>query len=58
MEEKKINNVEAKEKTGIWAWKHPHHNGEIEYVEVKGNIELENVDFSLKIPIVNLCITI
>ena len=38
--------VEVPEKTGIWAWKHPHHNGEIEYVEVKGNIELENVDFS------------
>ena len=38
--------IEVPEKTGIWAWKHPHHNGEIEYVELKGNIELENVDFS------------
>lgn len=38
--------IEVPEQTGIWAWKHPHHNGEVEYVEVKGNIELENVDFS------------
>lgn len=29
----------------MWAWKHPHHNGEIEYVELKGHIELQNVDF-------------
>lgn len=37
--------TEAKEKTGIWAWKHPHHDGRLEYVEVKGNIELIDVDF-------------
>ncbi len=32
--------------TGIWAWKHPHHDGRIEYVELKGHIELTNVDFA------------
>ena len=37
--------IEVPERTGIWAWKHPHHNGELEYVELKGHIELENVDF-------------
>lgn len=31
--------------TGMWAWKHPHHDGRLEYVELKGYIELKNVDF-------------
>ena len=31
--------------TGMWAWKHPHHDGRLEYVELKGHIELTNVDF-------------
>lgn len=31
--------------TGMWAWKHPHHDGRLEYVELKGDIELKNVDF-------------
>ena len=37
--------IETEERTGIWAWKHPHHDGSIEYVELKGHIELTNVDF-------------
>lgn len=37
--------TETKEKTEKWAWKHVHHNGEIDYVELKGHIEFENVDF-------------
>ena len=37
--------TETKEKTGLWAWKHPHHDGRLEYVELKGHIELYNVDF-------------
>ena len=40
--------VETEDKTGIWAWKHPHHNGNIEYVELKGHIELDDVDFAYK----------
>ena len=37
--------VEVKERTGMWAWKHPHHDGTLDYVELKGHIELEHVDF-------------
>lgn len=37
--------TETKEKTNIWAWKHPHHDGRLEYVEVKGHIEMFEVDF-------------
>ena len=28
-----------------WAWKYPHSDGRLEYVELKGHIELDNVDF-------------
>ena len=37
--------TETKEVTGTWAWKYPHHDGKLEYVELKGHIELFNVDF-------------
>ncbi len=37
--------TETDKRTGIWAWKHPHHDGRLEYVELKGHIELTNVDF-------------
>lgn len=37
--------VETEERTGMWAWKHPHHDGRLEYVELKGHIELKDVDF-------------
>ena len=37
--------IECEERTGMWAWKHPHHDGTLEYVELKGHIELENVNF-------------
>ncbi len=37
--------VETDENTNLWAWKHPHSNGELEYVELKGHIEMTNVDF-------------
>ena len=39
------NIVEKAEKTRQWAWKHKHHDGTIDYVELKGKIEFENVDF-------------
>ena len=32
-------------KDGFWAWKHPHHTGELEYVPLKGHIEINGVDF-------------
>ena len=37
--------TETDEKTGTWAWKHKHHDGRLEYVELKGYIELHDVDF-------------
>jgi len=39
--------VETNERTHKWAWKHPHQqSGEITYTELKGDIQLLNVDFS------------
>ena len=38
--------VETQEKTNMWAWKHPHSDGTMEYVELKGHIELKDVDFA------------
>ena len=29
----------------MWAWKHPHQDGRLEYIELKGHIELKDVDF-------------
>ena len=37
--------TETDKRTGIWAWKHPHHDGTLDYVELKGHIELYDVDF-------------
>ena len=37
--------IETDEKTEKWAWKHVHHDGTIDYIELKGHIELENVSF-------------
>ena len=44
---KYINNVltEVPERTGIWAWKHPHKDGTLTYEELKGHVEFFNVDF-------------
>lgn len=36
---------ECKEKTGIWAWKHPHEDGTITYKELTGEVEFDNVYF-------------
>ncbi|MBO6046180.1 MAG: ABC transporter ATP-binding protein [Erysipelotrichaceae bacterium] len=38
--------IEVSERTGIWAWKHPHKDGTITYHKLVGDIEVENVDFS------------
>lgn len=43
--DKNGNIIEKEEKTGHWAWKHKHHDGTIDYVELEGKIEFENVDF-------------
>jgi len=39
------NLTETDEKTGMWAWKHPHHDGTVTYVPLKGDIRLLDVDF-------------
>ena len=39
--------TESSERTGIWAWKHPHRaEGTVTYVPMKGEVTLENVNFS------------
>ena len=43
MENGKI--VESEERTGIWAWKHPHKDGRITYTRLRGQVEFENVQF-------------
>ena len=37
--------VEVEERTGIWAWKHPHGDGTLTYTKLQGDIVLHNVDF-------------
>ena len=39
------NIIETPERTGKWAWKYPHSDGRLEYIELKGYIEFENVNF-------------
>lgn len=36
---------ESDERTGVWAWKHPHHDGTVTYTEWKGEVRFENVTF-------------
>ena len=37
--------TESKERTGVWAWKHPHKDGRITYTRLRGQVEFENVQF-------------
>ncbi len=45
---KKVNGeiVECKEKTNVWSWKHPHHDGTLTYTELKGDVRFYDVDFA------------
>lgn len=36
---------EVKERTGIWAWKHPHSDGTITYTRMLGDMVFDDVDF-------------
>lgn len=38
--------VETVERTGMWAWKHPHHDGTLTYTKLEGRVVLDGVDFS------------
>lgn len=37
--------TETSERTGKWAWKHPHGDGTLTYTELKGDVVLTEVDF-------------
>ncbi len=37
--------VETKQRTGLWAWKHPHHDGTVTYTKLEGRVVLDSVDF-------------
>lgn len=41
----KGNIEEVKERTGTWAWKHPHEDGTITYTELLGDVVFDGVDF-------------
>ena len=45
-EDENGNLVECRERTGRWAWKHPHGDGTLTYTELKGDIVMEMVDFA------------
>ena len=36
---------ETTERTGIWAWRHPHGDGTLTYTRLKGDIVFDDVDF-------------
>ena len=38
--------TETAERTGHWAWKHPHGDGTTTYTELKGDVRLTEVDFA------------
>ena len=37
--------TETEERTGLWAWKHPHHDGTVTYTKLAGDVRLVDVDF-------------
>lgn len=37
--------IECEERTGTWAWKHPHSDGTITYTRVTGSVVMDDVDF-------------
>ena len=39
------NLTETDERTGMWAWKHPHGDGTLTYTPLKGDVRLVDVDF-------------
>ena len=37
--------VETEERTGTWAWKHPHGDGTVTYTKLEGDVRIEHMDF-------------
>ncbi len=40
------NIVETPERTGHWAWKHPHSDGSLTYTPLRGDVRMVDVDFA------------
>ena len=40
------NLTESEKRTGMWAWKHPHHDGTLTYTLLQGDVRLNGVDFA------------
>ena len=36
---------ESAERTNVWAWKHPHHDGTLTYARLEGGVVFDHVDF-------------
>ncbi len=36
---------ECAERTNVWAWKHPHHDGTVTYTRLQGDVRFYDVDF-------------
>lgn len=45
-EDEKGGLIESMERTGIWAWKHPHRDGTITFTRLSGDVRMVNVDFA------------
>lgn len=45
VEEKDGKLVEVNHRTGMWAWRHPRPNGDVEYVRLQGDVRFIDVDF-------------
>ena len=37
--------TESADRTGHWAWRHPHSNGSLTYTELRGDVRMVDVDF-------------
>lgn len=37
---------ESEARTGLWAWKHPHHDGTVTYTQLTGDVRFDDVTFS------------
>ena len=44
-EDENGNITECEERTGMWAWKHPHHDGTLTYTKLEGDVRMYDVDF-------------
>ncbi|MBQ9968641.1 MAG: ABC transporter ATP-binding protein [Oscillospiraceae bacterium] len=38
--------TESEKRTGLWAWKHPHHDGSVTYTRLTGDVRMFEVDFA------------